>query len=84
MYLFVQKEIRGVISYIAKRYSKGNNKYMKFYDNTQGRRYWGGGPPPPPTSTSKPNTVQKFQFQTSNYIGEIYHFTLDLLKRSDN
>ena len=43
MYLFVQKEIRGVISYIAKRYSKGNNKYMKFYDNTQGRRYWGGG-----------------------------------------
>ena len=60
MYLFVQKEIRGVISYIAKRYSKGNNKYMKFYDNTQGRRYWGGGRGSCPTPSSH------FNFQTKH------------------
>ena len=27
--------MRGGISYIAKRYSKANNKYMKDYDNTK-------------------------------------------------
>ena len=27
--------MRGGISYIAKRYSKANNKYMKDYDNTE-------------------------------------------------
>ena len=32
MYLFIEKELRGGISYIAKRYSKANNKYMKDYD----------------------------------------------------
>ena len=32
MYLFVEKGMRGSISYIAKRYSKANNKYMKSYD----------------------------------------------------
>ena len=29
MYLFVEKGLRGGISYIAKRYSKANNEYMK-------------------------------------------------------
>ena len=35
MYLFIEKELRGAISYIAKRYSEANNKYMKNYDPTK-------------------------------------------------
>ena len=29
MYLFIEKGLRGGISFIAKRYSEANNKYMK-------------------------------------------------------
>ena len=32
MYLFIEKELRRAISYIAKRYAKTNTKYMKNYD----------------------------------------------------
>ena len=32
MYLFIKKFLRGGISFIAKRYAKANNKYMKDYD----------------------------------------------------
>ena len=32
MHLFIEKGMRGGISYIAKKYSKANNKYMNSYD----------------------------------------------------
>ena len=35
MYLFVKKRMGGGTSYIAKRYSKANNKYMKSCDETK-------------------------------------------------
>ena len=39
MYLFTEKRLRGGISYIAKRYAKSNNKYMKDYDPTKPSKY---------------------------------------------
>ena len=39
MYLFTEKGLRGGISYIAKRYSEANNKYMKNYDPTKPSKY---------------------------------------------
>ena len=35
MYLFFEKEQWGEISYIAKKYAKVNNKYIKSYDPTK-------------------------------------------------
>ena len=32
MYIFFEKGTRGRISFISKRYSKANNKYLKSYD----------------------------------------------------
>ena len=37
-YLFIEKGLRRGISYIAKRYSEVNNKYMK-YDPTKSSKY---------------------------------------------
>ena len=39
MYLFTEKWLRGGISYIAKRYAKANNKYMKDYDPKKPSKY---------------------------------------------
>ena len=35
MHLFIEKAMRRGISYIAKRYSKVNNKYMTGYDSSE-------------------------------------------------
>ena len=35
MHLFMEKGIRGGVSYIAKRHNKANNKYMKDYDGSE-------------------------------------------------
>ena len=39
MYLFIEKGMRGGISYIAKRFSKANNKYMQSYDDKKPNKY---------------------------------------------
>ena len=39
MYLLVEKWLRGGISYIAKRFSKANNKYMQSYDDKIQSKY---------------------------------------------
>ena len=39
MYLFIEKGLRGGISYTAKRHSKANNKYIKNYDPTKPSKY---------------------------------------------
>ena len=38
-YLFVEKSMKGGLSYIAQRYSKVNNKYMKLYDKSNPSKY---------------------------------------------
>ena len=39
MYLFIEKGLKGGTSYIAKRYVKANNKYMKDYGPTKPSKY---------------------------------------------
>ena len=38
-YLFIKKGLRGVISYIDKRYAKANNKYMNDYDPKKSSKF---------------------------------------------
>ena len=38
-HLFIEKGVRGGISYIAKRYSKVNNKYMTDYDSSEESKF---------------------------------------------
>ena len=39
MHLFIEQGMRGSTSCIAKRYSKGNNKHMEFYDSIKESKY---------------------------------------------
>ena len=39
MHLFIEKGMRGGISYIAKRHSKANSKYMECYDSSKKTKY---------------------------------------------
>ena len=39
MHLFIETGMRDGISYIAKRHSKANNKYMEFYDSSEKSKY---------------------------------------------
>ena len=39
MHLFIEKGMRGGISYISKRYSKVNNKYMKCYYSSEESKF---------------------------------------------
>ena len=39
MHLFIEKGMRGGISYIAKRHSKANSKYMNCYDEYKKSKY---------------------------------------------
>ena len=39
MDLFIEKGMRGGISYIAKRHSKANDKYMECYDSSETSNY---------------------------------------------
>ena len=39
MQLFIEKGMRGGISYIAKRHSKANKKYMRYYDSSKRSKY---------------------------------------------
>ena len=38
-YLFIEKELKGGVSHIAKRYAKANNKYIKDYDPKKPSRF---------------------------------------------
>ena len=38
-YLINERGLRGGISYIAKRYAKANNKYMKIYDSKEPSKF---------------------------------------------
>ena len=39
MFLSIEKGMRRCISYIAKRFCKANNKYIKSYDNKKPSKY---------------------------------------------
>ena len=59
MYLFTEKRLTGGISYIAKRYSEANNRYMKDCHPTKQSKY---------TSYLDMNSL--YSWATSRYLPE--------------
>ena len=39
MHLFIEKGMKGGISYVSKKYSKANNEYLKCYDSSEESRF---------------------------------------------
>ena len=39
MYLFFEKYMRSVVSYVSKKFSKADNKYLKSYDPNKIKKY---------------------------------------------
>ena len=39
MHLFIERGMRGGISYIFRRHDKANNKYMKSYDSSERSKF---------------------------------------------
>ena len=56
-YLFIEKELRVGISYIAKRFAKANNKYINYYD-----------PKKPPTFISYLDMNNLYVWAMSEYL----------------
>ena len=94
IYLFFKNSMRGGVSYIYKRYSKANNKYLKSYDPKQESKhiiylnannlYGYGMSKFSPTSAFKWVDAKEFDFNKYNNnssTGCIFEVDLECLKK---
>ena len=71
MYLFIEKGLRGGISYIAKRYAKANNKYTKNYD-----------PKKPSKFITYLDMSNLYGWTISGYLGYLDNFDVNLISEN--